>query len=678
MRKLSAVIIINLLRAACVVTFAAGCGLIPATELRSEEPTEATAAAARLTADLTFLASDELAGRGVGSEGIAQAGEYIAQRFKDLGFQTDAFDGKPFQPFGIPGPIGLGDPARNALSLRIKGQAVEGLKPGIDFNPLSLGGSGQFSGQVAFAGYGITAQEHLYDDFAAFDPKGKVVIVLRKEPQQDNPNSVFDGKENSQYAFFTAKELNAAMHGVAALVLINDARTVELAVAKLTEDFVRAEESLQELKNAAEPQDPAEKERWQTRLRIATQSVEALQSKIKNNAGDVPMTIEAAGTPLTSETVPTFYCTRKLADQLIRAGSGKSLGDLERAIDETGKPQSVLLEGVEAKGETNLKKNDTPVRNVIGLMPGAGALKDEYVVVGAHYDHVGMGGMGSLAPGTVAVHNGADDNGSGTVTMLEVARQLSTVKSDNRRSLIFMAFTAEESGLLGSAHYVRNPRWPLENTVAMINLDMVGRLLNDELTVYGTGTAAEFPAMIDRLNSQFNFKIVKVPQGRGASDHANFYDAKIPVFHFFTGLHNEYHRPTDDVGLINVGGMQRISRMVSELAREIVEAPERPKYLEIKGSTAPRSQSGAGRAMLGIRLERALEAPANVTGVVEGGPAESAGLQTGDTIVSINNNPVKNVGEFRTEMSKLKSGQSVPIGFRRGDNTQTVDVKLGE
>ncbi len=415
-----------------------------------------------------------------------------------------------------------------------------------------------------------------------------------------------------------------------------------------------------------------------TRLRIANELVQSLQNKIKDNGGDVPMEIAAAGNALTSEMVPTLYCTRKLADQLIKAGCGKSLEDLEKAIDETGKPQSVLLDGIEVKGETNLKKNDTPVRNVIALMPGAGSLKDEYVVVGAHYDHVGMGGMGSLAPGTVAVHNGADDNGSGTVTMLEVARQLSQLKSENRRSVLFMAFTAEESGLLGSAHYVRNPRWPLEKTVAMINLDMVGRLLNDELTVYGTGTASEFPAIIDRLNSKFNFKIVKVPQGRGASDHANFYDAKIPVFHFFTGLHNEYHRPTDDVDLINVGGMERISRMVSDLAREIIETPARPNYLEIRGSAAPRSQAGAGRAMIGIRFDRSLTAPVKIQDVVAGGPAANAGLQAGDTIVSINKQAVNNIGEFRSEMSKLKTRSNRTIGYSRGDNTQTVDIKLGE
>lgn len=644
--------------------------------IRAEEPSASSAM--RLASDLTFLASDELAGRGVGTEGIAQAGEFIAKRFRELGFQTDAFDGTPFQPFGIPGPIGLGEPQRNNLDFQVKGQSLPNLALGTDFNPLSLGASGAFAGQVVFAGFGITAKDLQYDDFASIDPRGKIVIVLRKEPQQENPKSVFDGKENSQYAFFTAKELNAAMHGVAALILVNDARSVEQANAKLADDLKLAEESLLELKKQPEPEDPAEKERLQTRLRIADQQVASIQTKLKSNAGDVPMAVDAAGTPLTNETVPTFYCTRNLADQLIQAGSGKSLAELERAIDETGKPHSVLLDGVTAKGESDLRKNDTPVRNVIALMPGAGTLKDEYVVVGAHYDHVGMGGMGSLAPGTIAVHNGADDNGSGTVTMLEVARQLSSLNSENRRSVIFMAFTAEESGLLGSAHYCRNPRWPLEKTVAMINLDMVGRLLNDELTIYGTGTASEFPTLIDQLNSKYNFKIVKVPQGRGASDHANFYNAHIPVFHFFTGLHNEYHRPADDVGLINVSGMERISRMVSDLTRHIVETPKRPSYLDIKGSAAPRTQSGAGRAMIGIRLDRGLGDLPVARDVLEGGPAASAGLQAGDTIVSINNNGVSNIGEFRSEMAKLKPGQIVPVGFKRGDNTQTVDIKLGE
>ncbi len=645
-------------------------------ELRADEPLEA--AKQRLAGDLTFLASDELAGRGVGSEGIAQAGEYIAQRFRELGFQTDAFDGTPFQNFGIPGTVGLGDPQRNKLVLEVQGQAIEGLSIGKDFTPLSLGQSGEFSGQVVFAGYGITADDFKYDDFAGLDVQGKVVIVLRKEPQQDDPQSVFDGTQNSQYALFTIKEMNAATHKAAAVLIVNDAKTVRLAAAKLEEDLKVAQASLDQLRSSPAPADDAQKTQRETRLRIAQQTVDALKTKIENQAGEVAMTVDAAGVPATNDAVPTVYITRKLADQLIQAGCRKSLADLEKTIDETGKPSSVVLEGVQARGQVELKKNDTPVRNVIAVLPGAGDLKDEYVVVGAHYDHVGMGGMGSLAPGTVAVHNGADDNGSGTVTMLEVARQLSSLKSANRRSVIFMAFTAEESGLLGSAHYVRNPRWPLEKTVAMINLDMVGRLLNDELTIYGTGTASEFPAIIDHLNETYKFKVVKVPQGRGASDHSSFYDAKIPVFHFFTGLHNEYHRPSDDVNLINVDGLVRISQLVTDLARQIVETPQKPTYQEIRGSAAPRNQSGAGKAMIGIRLDRQPEAPVAVQGLVDGGPAATAGLQVGDVLVSINKNPINNIGEFRSEMAKLKAGQTISVGFRRGQETQTVDVKLGE
>ncbi len=172
----------KLVHFASVAALFSVCGAFSFVHLSADEPSESAAAAARLTADLTFLASDELAGRGVGTEGIAQAGDFIAQRFRELGFQTDAFDGSPFQPFGIPGPIGLGDPQRNKLEIQIQGQPLAGLAMGKDFNPLSLGSSGEFAGPVYFAGYGITAKELQYDDFAGFDAKGKVVIVLRKEP----------------------------------------------------------------------------------------------------------------------------------------------------------------------------------------------------------------------------------------------------------------------------------------------------------------------------------------------------------------------------------------------------------------------------------------------------------------------------------------------------------------
>ena len=678
------------------------CLPLPGDDLGNNE----AATAARMSEDLAYLASDELAGRGVGSEGIAKAGEFIAERFNELGFNTQAFDDSPYQAFNIPGPTVLGAPAENTLAFmgpQLQAMSAS-LKLSTDYTPLSLGGSGTFAGPVAFAGYGITASEFDYDDYAGFDPAGKVVIVIRKEPQQSLASSKFDGTQNSQYAYFTSKEVNASLHKVAALLLVNDKATAAADLKQRRLDLTRAESSLSELLERNEPPGGAGRERYETRLRVATQQVELLKQKIAQNGDDALLGLNDAGSALSDQQVPTYFCTRAVANRLLIASGGQTLDELEAAIDRDGTPKSFVLQGVTCTGKVTIDASNTPARNVIAVSPGRGALADEYVVVGAHYDHVGMGGQGSLARGTIAVHNGADDNGSGTVTLLEVARQLAQLPSQNRRTLIFMAFSAEESGLLGSAYYVRNPRWPLEKTVAMINLDMVGRLHDDELTVYGTGTAAEFASQLDRLNQQYGFKMVKVPQGRGASDHASFYEVKIPVYHFFTGLHNDYHRPSDDIDKVNVPGMVRISRLVSDVVREIAEASTRPRVLDIKGSASPRSQiASASRAALGITLEGGPEGAPRIIEARENGPAASAGLRPGDLLVAINGIAVPTVARLRAELAKSKKGDRVDVTFRResenekneGENesesesnskapvtpekgTQTVAVKLGE
>lgn len=654
-----------------------GCQLVLVNDSFAGDDSSSKLTETRIGNDLAFLASDELAGRGIGTEGIASAGEFIARRFSELGIKTDAFKSAPFQEFSIPGPVVMTSPEQNFLRFSVQGTALDELQLGVDYTPLSLGGSGQFAGAVAFAGYGITATEYSYDDYGSIDASGKVVIVLRKEPQQDVASSKFEGTQNSQYAYFTSKELNAAMHKVSAMILVDDPVSAAASRTRIEQDLQHAEKALAEIEGRARPTEASELERLETRRRIAEQQVTLLKDKhARGNQASI-LAINEAGSALTDEKVPTYHCTRSLANRLLVAGMGKTLEELEAAIDRDGAPHSAVLPGVEASGQVGLTSSDTSVRNVIGVLPGAGTLADEYVIIGAHYDHIGMGGMGSLAPGTVAVHNGADDNGSGTVTMLEVARQLAASNSPSRRSFIFMAFTAEESGLLGSVYYVRNPRWPLEKTVAMINLDMVGRLNNDELTVYGTGTAAEFPSQIDRLNERYGFKIVKVPQGRGASDHASFYDAKIPVYHFFTGLHNDYHRPSDDVDKVNVPGIARISNMVTEVAREIAEAPNRPRLLDVKGSASPRSQSGS-RAVLGIRLDRSPEAQPTILAVNPGGPAATAGLQAGDLIVEINGKAIAKVAQLRDELTKAKSGETVSLLFRRNSETQTTNVQLGD
>jgi hypothetical protein len=596
--------------------------------LRAEEL--AKGAVVRMSDDLRYLASDELEGRNVGTEGIAKAGEYIVQRFEELGLETKLFDGSPYQEFTIPGPPGLGPADKNWLS--VTGENVPVDQPefrlGENFTALTLGSSGQFEGPLVFAGYGITAEDLDYDDYAGLDVTGKVVVVLRKEPQQNDPNSRFDGTRNSQYAYFASKQANAAVHNVAAMILVNDAGTLD-------------------------------------------------------SAGDGLLPPDGAGTAITDHRVPTYFALRSAIEPLIQAGLGKSLDELEAQIDQTGQPASAELRGITAGGETAIEDQDIPVRNVVGLLPGSGTLADEYVVIGAHYDHVGMGGPGSLAPGTIAIHNGADDNASGTTAMLEVARRLAGMPAENRRNLVFMAFTAEEKGLLGSKHYVRNPRFPLEQTVAMLNMDMVGRLNDNTLTVYGIGTAEGFGALIDEQNKRTAFNLDKQVAGYGPSDHSSFYEVGIPVFHFFTGLHNEYHRPSDDFELINFDGMARIADMVTGAAQEISIRPDRPKPLKVEGyadvgRNRVRSGPARSRPVMGVQLDGSLEDQARIVSLSDGGPAAAAGLQPGDRIVKVGESEVVTTVELQAAIGRYRVGDAVPIVVDRDGETIQVDVTLGE
>lgn len=580
---------------------------------------------ARMRSDLTFLASDELAGRDVGSEGIAKAGEFIAERFRELGFETNRFDGTPYQEFGIPGRIALG-PAENNRLVFEGVESLSDLKLEENYCPLSLGANGEFSGEVVLVGFGITATDLDYDDYAGVDVAGKVVIALRKEPQQADENSRFDGTQTTPHALFTTKELNAAAHKVAALILVNDNQTVA------------------------------------------------------SRTGDRLMQVgEANSLSRVGARVPTVFCSRSVIDPLVQKSLGKSLESIQAEIDTTGRPQSYALPGIRISGQVSVKSSETITRNVIGFLPGKGRLAEEYVVVGAHYDHVGMGGPGSLAPGTIAVHNGADDNGSGTTVLLEIVRRIAQdTTSNDQRGVIAIAFSGEEKGLLGSKHYVRNPRWPLEKTVAMVNLDMVGRLTANTLTVYGVGTATGFPELIDKLNEKTNFKLDKEVAGYGPSDHQSFYEVGIPVFHFFTGLHNEYHRPNDDVERINFEGMLRIADMTGDLVHDLATRSERPELQKISAvaDVGRRNRSGPGRMTLGIMMDTNSEAVI-VQSVSQGSPAEKAGIQPGDAIGKLDDEVIRNAGELRNFMGRKKAGDTITVTVLRSGEELPLQVKLG-
>jgi len=575
-----------------------------------------TAAEARIYKDISYLASDELKGRAAETTGLKLAADYIAKRYNELGLQTDLFDGKPFQEFQLNGNPGASSETNRLKITKPDGTAVE-LSLGDQFQPLSLGTNGDFNAPLVFAGYGITANDDSikYDDYAGIDVQGKVVLVLRKEPQSNDPNSVFAGTEPSNYAFFTSKEMNAAKHGAAALVLINDANSESATPGAL-------------------------------------------------------LPVSGAGNAQSDDKIPTLFVSRAIAEKWL-ADAGKSLTELESKIDSEFKPQSLELTGWTASGKTDISRRKIPSMNVLGLLPGKGALADELVVVGAHFDHVGMGGAGSLAPGTYEIHNGADDNASGTVGLLETARRLtelvkSTPAETSRRSLLFIAFSGEELGLIGSEYYVNHPRFELSKTVAMLNLDMVGRISDNVLTVYGTGTAKEFDGMLTEANEGIGFDIKRQPEGVGPSDHQSFFLKGIPVYHFFSGFHPDYHRPSDDFDKINVNGISRITDMVVILADRVSTMPQRPVYLK----------SVTTKVRLGVRIKQS-EPGLVVDRVMPGGWAKKAGILPEDRILRIGSRNVVGREDMDEALQEFKPGDTLEVEVQRGEEKITVRSEIG-
>ncbi len=320
--------------------------------------------------------------------------------------------------------------------------------------------------------------------------------------------------------------------------------------------------------------------------------------------------------------------------------------------------------------------------NVVATIPGRDpAVRDEFVVVGAHYDHLGHGQARSSALGEPGqVFNGADDNASGTVALLEIARRL--VASPPRRSVVVIAFSGEELGLLGSAAYVRNPAVPLDRTVAMINLDMVGRLRNDRLLVFGSETAMEFPALLDSLNQSARFDLHYSGDGFGRSDQQSFYLARKPVLHLFTDLHEDYHRPGDDWEKINVPGIIKVAEFGAAAVRALADR-RTPLSFVFKAPPAPApvaagQPAGGGRASLGTIPDMASGGPGvRISGASPGSAAATAGLVEGDVIIRIGSFDIADLQAMSDALRAHKPGDTVMVRFRRGAATDSVSVILG-
>ncbi|HMU61367.1 MAG TPA: M28 family peptidase [Gemmatimonadales bacterium] len=321
-------------------------------------------------------------------------------------------------------------------------------------------------------------------------------------------------------------------------------------------------------------------------------------------------------------------------------------------------------------------------KNVIGIIPGRDpALRNETVIIGAHYDHLGLGGFGSLDPdSTGRVHNGADDNASGTAALFTIATILQAAPT--ARTVVFIAFSGEELGLLGSDYYVKNPIYPLSATEAMINLDMVGRLKNDKLIVYGTGTATEFPALLDSLNWYAKFDLRPQPEGYGPSDQTSFYAAKIPVLHYFSDLHADYHRSTDDWDKINAQGLVRIADFAAAMATVLGNRPTRLTFVDVpppapKGGAAVTSGYGA---YLGTVPDMASGESGGVliTGVSKGSPADLGGMKGGDKIIKIGDYDVADLAGMTDALRAYRPGDKVVVVVVRDGKTMGLDVTLGK
>jgi hypothetical protein len=587
----------------------------------------------RLRQAVTWLAAPEREGRGPGTPGIDAAADWIAAQFAEIGLAAPGA-GEAFQPFAMTLDAKLGPASANTLELvgpptADGGATVVPLVLGRDFTPLAAGGSGRFELPLVFAGYGITAPAEHYDDYAPLADggvaKGAALVLLRQEPQKNDPHGAFEGNQTSQHAALARKVANASEHEAGAVVFCDDSAETD---------------SLMPFTRAGEGSD--------------------------------------------RRTMPVLHLRRAVLDDVVTRSLGRDLATIQKGIDDTLTPASAALSGWRIRGRVAIERVETQGRNVMAVIPGRGApAADDHaaidpretVVLGAHYDHLGFGGVNSAAPGVHAVHHGADDNASGTALLVEVARRL-VARGPLPRTVLLVAFSGEERGLLGSAHYVANPAVPIADTVAMVNLDMVGRLDAEKLIVHGTGTSAGFDELVDRLAAAAGLTTAKEPGGFGPSDHSSFYAKKVPVLHLFTGSHADYHRPTDTADKINYDGMVRLAGLVTDVVAELASGP-RPDYREVASTMFARG--GGDRPYFGSIPDFGKPGGGYaISGVAKDSPAANGGLQGGDVIVRLGESAITGLDDFDSALRKHKGGERVPVVVRRGGADVTLEVLLGQ
>ena len=579
-----------------------------------EPPAAPTADPHRYLEDIKTLTTPAMEGRGDGTKGLTRAAHLIEKRFKSLGLEP-AGTNSYFQPFTV--ITGAQLKGNNHFVVQAGEQKKE-LKPKLDFVPFSFSSSGAAQGALVFAGYGVSADEFQYDDYAGIDVNDKIVVVLRYEPASFAAKTGNHGM--TQHSQLIAKAINARNHGAKAIVLVN---------GKLGDG---EEDLLTRFGSVSGPE----------------------------NVGIVFVQVKNA-----------------VAEEWLKA-AGKSLQETQDKINNSGKPESFALpENQKASVKVSIVTTRATVNNVLAYLPGK---TDEYVIIGAHYDHLGRGNFDSLAPSQIGqIHPGADDNASGTAGVLELARLLAPQKGQLRRGILFASFAGEELGLLGSAEWVKEPTRPLEKAVAMLNMDMIGRIKDDKVYVGGVGTGSTLKAIVEQAQASSGFKIEYSPGGYSSSDHTSFVAKKIPVLFFFSGLHSDYHKPSDTWEKINPGSAARLLDVVSATGVKLADADERPAFVvvaEDKPAGGMGGGGGYGPYFGSIPDFGQVENGVRFSDVKPNSPAAKAGLKAGDILVQFGDKPIKNLYDFTDALRRSKVGDVVEVKVLRDGQPLTASVKL--
>jgi Peptidase family M28/PDZ domain/PA domain len=572
-----------------------------------------------------FLASEDLEGRGNGGRGLESAAEYIAARFREAGLEPAGDAGTFFQRFEM--TTGMSVEPGNSVTLH-SGRSSVAFDVGRDYEIVSTAGDHSAPSSplpIVFAGYGISAPTIRYDDYTGIDAADKAVLIFTHEPQENDARSAFEGQTNTVHSTMMRKVEVARKNGAKAILVVDDTNH-----RPATDRFRRW---------MREPQ------------------------------------AEDYG-------IPVFYLSRDLVQRAL--GTRLNLETAADEIDRDLSPKSRLLSDLTVSAVDRTTRVRRPVRNVIGSLKGRDpSLQSEIIIVGAHYDHLGRSGRFSMAQNTTGqIHHGADDNASGTAAVIEMAKAAVEARQDFRRSILFMTFAGEEHGLLGSSHYVNHPTAPLDRTIAMINLDMVGRT-GGRIMVDGLANAPSVEADLKAAESgALKLAALRGGPGAGASDDATFLLRKIPSINFFSGFHSDYHRPSDTWDKIDAAGGAAVADLALALARQLANRAERPQFVETVQQQDPHSTGNVGAVSgygpyFGSVPDFANEGQGvKFAEVRAGSPAAKAGLRGGDVMIAFGGMPIKTLYDFTFALREKKPGDRVDVVVLRDGKEVKVLVEL--